>query len=253
MEYEKEELLFKKRIMELAYQAFQRGVSTYSDFLDLNQANLFYQMESSLPQVCFQLWGGYTGAERKMICFYRDDSYQEPDFPMVTVKISPFQKKFSDDLNHRDYLGAVLNLGIERSKIGDILPKQKEAFLFCHRTISPYLLEQLSRIRHTSVSASICEDTDFTYTPDFITVQGTVSSIRLDAVLAVAFQCSRSSMTGFILGKKVFINGRLAESNSIALKEEDIISVRGKGRFIFKGINNQTKKGRYSITLLKYQ
>ena len=70
-----------------------------------------------------------------------------------------------------------------------------------------------------------------------------VSSVRLDALIALAFKASRSSMVSFIEGGHVFVNGKLITSNGYEPKEGDIISVRGKGRFIFDGVSHQTKKG----------
>lgn len=254
---EKEEILLSKRFQELAANALKREVCFYTDFLNLNELTLFYAVQQDKKylgnsHISHQLWGGFHMAERKMICFYTEDLSDEPKFPIDSLTITPRQEKFSEELTHRDYLGAILNLGIERCKIGDILINDKSAIVFCHKSISDYMISQLERIRHTSISVSFCLDTDIHYTPHFTEVTGTVSSVRLDAVLSVAFKNSRSSLIAFINGKKVFVNSRLVLSNSYVLKEGDIVSVRGLGRFIFQGIKNQTKKGRFFVTLLKY-
>ena len=90
------------------------------------------------------------------------------------------------------------------------------------------------------------------FKPNLEEIHGTVSSIRLDSILSVAFHTSRSSLTGLIAGGKVYVNSRLTESNSYTLKEGDVVSVRGMGKFIFKEAGDQTKKNRYKVTLLKY-
>lgn len=89
--------------------------------------------------------------------------------------------------------------------------------------------------------------------PDLAPVTGTCSSVRLDSLIALAFQASRNSMVSFIESGQVFVNGKLISSNGYEPKEGDIISVRGKGRFILDSINGQTKKGRISVRLLRYQ
>lgn len=88
--------------------------------------------------------------------------------------------------------------------------------------------------------------------PKLSPVFGTCSSIRLDALIAIAFQSSRSSMVSFIESGQVFVNGKLVTSNGYEPLEGDIISVRGKGRFRFDGIQGKTKKGRTSVTLMRY-
>ena len=90
-------------------------------------------------------------------------------------------------------------------------------------------------------------------TPDFKEITGTVSNIRLDSIIATAFQSSRNSIIKYIHEGKVFINGKLTTSNGAAVKEGDIISVRGKGRFIFECFIKETKKGRNLIKINLYQ
>ena len=90
-------------------------------------------------------------------------------------------------------------------------------------------------------------------TPQFETISGTCASVRLDSLIGLAFQSSRSSMVSFIEGGQVFVNGKLITSNGYEPKDGDIVSVRGKGRFRYEGIWGQTKKGRYSIKLSRYK
>ncbi|MBQ8039355.1 MAG: RNA-binding protein, partial [Lachnospiraceae bacterium] len=88
--------------------------------------------------------------------------------------------------------------------------------------------------------------------PELKEISSTVASLRLDAFLSVAFQTSRSSLTAFIDGGKTYVNGRLAVKAGMQLEEGDIVSVRGKGRFIVNEIKNMTKKGRIVVSINKY-
>ena len=88
--------------------------------------------------------------------------------------------------------------------------------------------------------------------PEYKEITGTVASLRLDAFLSVAFQTSRSSLATFIEGGKTYINGRLVTKAGAQLEEGDIVSVRGKGRFVVSEIKNITKKGRIVVTINKY-
>lgn len=252
MNIEKEEQILRKRLLELARAADNKGICTYTDFLNLNEINIFFKIKNDIPNISYDLFGGYEEAERKVICFYGCDSVKAFSDYITCIRILPLNKKFSDDLNHRDFLGAIMNLGIERSKIGDILVKEKEGFLFCETVISNYIIESLNKVKHTSVVCNITDMNTDHIQPNFKEIRGTVSSGRLDAVIALAFGTSRSSIIGLIAGGKVFVDGRLVESNSYMLKENEIISVRGHGKFIYKGMQNQTKKGRFYITILKY-
>jgi RNA-binding protein YlmH len=96
------------------------------------------------------------------------------------------------------------------------------------------------------------EQQDFRYEPKYTEVVGTVSSVRLDSILAVAFHTSRSSLSGLIEGGKVFVNSKEVLSNSYLLKENDVVSVRGLGKFLYVGTSYQTKKGRLSVKILLY-
>lgn len=249
---QKEELLLQKRLVELSKIAYQRGIVTFSDFLNLNELNILHTIPKEELHTRYVTFGGYDYSERQMVAFLPDALCYDYEYPISVVKVSPLQKKFSDKLSHRDYLGAILNLGIERCKIGDILVEESYAILFVHKTLENFLLDELRRIKHTSVIATVEDMQDFHYQPATKEIKGTVSSLRLDSLLALAFASSRSKLVAFIEGGKVFVNGKLITSNGYQIKENDIVSVRGLGRFRYIETMSQTKKGRYYVTLELY-
>lgn len=249
---EKEENLLRNRIQELAIAADRRGIPYYTDFLNLNEQSIVHSMERQIGTVTLLNEGGYELAERRMFCFHSHDAYCEADFPITTVKILVKNTKYCDKLTHRDYLGAILNLGIERSKLGDIIVEFPAAYLFCKNDIAEYIATNLVKVRHTQVSCTIVEKQEFTASPKYEEIRKTVSSTRLDAIIAVAFQGSRSSLSGLIAGEKVFVNGKMISSNSYLVKEGDVISVRGYGKFRFQETQAQTKKGRTYVLLQKF-
>lgn len=252
----KEEQLLQRRFRDLAYMADSRGIILFSDFLNLHEQDLLLQMKNDLPGIKYFANGGFPHAERKVLCFCGNQNIKtdsEIEFPISCLHITPNSKKFSDAITHRDVLGAVLNLGIDRSTVGDIIVNDNDSYLFCSLTIHEFIIDQLIRIKNTSVSASLLDKNDFLYKPNLKEITGTVSGVRLDSVLAVAFKGSRSRLQGLIAGGKVFVNSKNILSNSYVLKENDIVSVRGYGKFIFGGIGNQTKKGRFLVKVLLYQ
>lgn len=248
----KEELMFQKRLIELSNVAYRRDIVTFSDFLNLNELNILHSTQKNLFPASYETFGGYEYAERQMVAFLPDALCYEYKYPISVLKIMPSHAKFAEQLSHRDYLGAILNLGIERCKIGDILVTEKECFLFADIKIASYIQESLSRIRHTSVIVEPVEQDCFSYQPRLEEVKGTVASVRLDAVLSVAFPLSRSKLVGLIEGGRIFVNGKLITTNSYHPKKQDIISVRGMGRIVYGGILSETKKGRYYICVYKY-
>lgn len=265
----KEEHFFKNRIIELANIAYQRNVYTYSDFLNLYEINILNNMILSndfLPPVSIELTGGNVYAERKIAVFKSLETYYEENNPISVIKIAPVNSKFADLLNHRDFLGAILNLGIERSKVGDIFirnsvvspPPAKlsaesvEAYVYCIDSITDFILENLSKVKHTNIICTMHSVDDIDIQPKFKEIKGTISNIRLDSVISLAFGSSRNSIVRYIESKKVFVNGKIITSNGYQIKPDDIISVRGFGRFIYNDKIGTTKKGRNLVSLNLY-
>ena len=187
-----------------------------------------------------------------MVAFLPDALCYEYEYPIDVLRVSAVHRKYAESLTHRDYLGALLNLGIERSKIGDLAVTDDSCLIFCHADMSDFVCREFTRVRHTLISVEKMQLSEFHYMPERAEIKGNVSSIRLDSVLSSAFPMSRSKLVGYIEGGKVFVNGKMITSNGYRLKENDIISVRGMGRIQYDSVISETKKGRYFIRLYKY-
>ena len=248
----KEDTMFEKRLIELSKMAYYRDIVTFSDFLNLNELHILHSVPKNLLSSQYETFGGYEYAERQMVAFLPGALSYAVTYPIQALRIAPVHMKFAENLTHRDYLGAVLNLGIDRSKIGDLAVQDEKCLIFCRDTIADYIAEQLVRVRHTMVTAEKMEPGEISYQPALQEMSGTVSSVRLDSVLAIGFPLSRSKLVGYIEGGKVYVNGKLITNNGYHLKENDIISVRGMGRIIYSGILSETRKGRYFVRIYKY-
>lgn len=246
----KEEAMLGKRLVELSNLAYHRGIVMFSDFLNLNELNILHTIPKDMFPARYETCGGYDLSERQMAAFLPDALCFT--YPMKIIHTSPVNKRFAEELTHRDYLGALMNLGIERCKLGDILIEDKDAIIFAKEEIAAYITENLFKVRHTQINACIEDLTDIAYTPRFETLKGTVPSVRLDTVLSVAYPLSRSKLVPLIEGGKVFVNGKMITSNGYHLKPGDIISVRGTGRIMYDDVLSETKKGRYLISVKKY-
>ncbi len=243
--------VFAAHLRDLSEKADRTGRFTFTDFLNLDEQNTLNSMKREL--VCYSLFGGTEGCERLMARFGdADEMGYDVGFPIACILISPLQQKFADELTHRDILGALMHLGIERSCLGDIVLKDNVAWLFALERIAPYLCENLSTVKHTSVS---CEITDALpegalFRTESVNIN--VNSLRADCVIAAAYRLSRGNAEKLFAAQKVFVDGRMIPSGSFLLKPGNIVSVRGSGRFICRDVVNTTKKGRLIAVIEKY-
>ena len=236
--------ILKKRFRELYNRSQNRGIYVYSDFLNAYEQAL---LEEDV-RYGYTLLGGYPDAERKIACFGNENNFgYAPCPPIEIICISPLSEKFADDLSHRDFLGSLMGLGIKRETLGDIVISKNKGYLICLETIAQYIIDNLTKVRHTSVSCELCNEIPLEDLPQPKEKMVTVSSLRLDGIISAVYNLSRSKSSALIDGEKVFINGKLIKSNSAILKEYDIISVRGYGRFRYTEVLGTTKKDRIRI------
>lgn len=246
-----EEQLLKKRILELRKRVSFAYRIEFTDFLNLSEIDT---AKTVLQGSNFMFYGGLPDTERQMLCIAPDEIEITPElFPIRCVQVQPKNVKFAEAISHRDILGSVLGLGLDRDVIGDIFVKDKEAYVLCAERIAEFLTEQLTQVRHTNVHCSLAERDAYAFEKEFRLVTRTVSAVRIDSVAAAAFGVSRSTAATAISGGKVFINGREITSPSASVKEQDVISYRGEGKARLKEIGGLTKKGRISVTLERYQ
>lgn len=239
--------ILMKRLSELSYRAYDRGYTTFSEFLNIDEIS---EMQKAKINGAF-LYGGYSNAERCVAGF--GDELEGYQFPIVCIKIEPAQQKFADKLTHRDFLGSLMNLGINRNTLGDIKIKDNIGYLFCLESISQYIIDSVSRIKHTTVRCETIEEL-----PAFINElpeaeEIIVSSVRADAVVASVYKLSRNQATQLFNQERVFINSKVAYKESLVLKNGDIVSVRGFGKFIFEDVLRKTKKDRNVVTVRVYR
>ena len=242
--------LFKKRLIELANRAYDTGVPTFTPFMGLLEQDIFRRCEMEFSHVPYAMFGGTEGSERVMARFGDEQlcGYSAP-FPIVCIKAAPLSRRFSDELTHRDILGAVMNLGIDRSTTGDIVIRDNIAYLFCNETVAPLIIDSLTRAKHTELHAEAVERPPEGELYKLKRVKINIASERLDCIVKEFLRVGRGEASELIAKGRVFINGKLCESVSKPLKSGDVVSVRGNGRFIFRETVNMTRKGRLSAEI----
>lgn len=238
--------ILEKRFNELNNRAYAHSYNTFSEFLNLDEQSTL----KSLYLPC-TIYGGYDNAERVVAGF--GDGVKASDFPIVCVEIKPVSQKFADKLSHRDFLGALMSLGIKRELLGDIIICNNVGYLFCLDKLAQFVTDTLSTVRHTTVRAVIVnEPPDCAVAlPDAQSL--IVSSLRLDALVSGVFRLSRNESSKLFSAGKVFVNARLVSSASYQVKENDIISVRGMGRFKYLTQLRTTKKDRIAVSVIIYK
>ena len=229
----REEQMLLKHFNDLSERAYYQNRPCFSDFLDMNAQSLLLQFFKG--PIAPVLYGGYDFAERKIAVF----SETPVEYPVCWLEIQPAYPKYAEKLGHRDFLGSILGLGLERSCIGDLLIENSTARILCLERVQDFIIQELTQVRHTSVQAKVIEIPESVARPKFETIHGTVNSLRLDAVISLAFRLSRSQSCGLIESGQVYINSRLNTSNGAVLKDGDMISVRHKGKFIFSDSKNK--------------
>jgi len=240
-----DDTILQNRFLELASRAASRCFYTYTDFLNTAEQELLFNTKT---EICPVLIGGFANAERKIACFGNTKicGYDETP-PIICLKAEPIIQKFADQLAHRDFLGALMGLGVRREVLGDIIIHENCGYLFCLERVSEYIITEFKKVRHTDIKCSVV-----TAPPqDCVTLpeqsQIVIASERLDAVVAAVYKLSRSESQTLFLQKKVYVCNKLCENLTHNPDNGDIISVRTYGRFIYEGIEKETKKGKLRV------
>lgn len=258
---EKENELLLARALELCRRA-ENGEIAFTQFLTPGQQKY---LSRCMPRaaVATDWFGGYRDAERKRLFFLPPyfegldeetrsallaESYAESVLPL-RVKGSGYHK-----LTHRDFLGAALNLGIERDAIGDLsVVNEHEAILFCDALMARFLMENLSRVAGDAVRVSTCVlPPDFDGGRRFEQVTDTVASPRADAVVGALCNLSRENAKALFLAARVEIDEEVVEKYDKEVAAGAILVVRGHGKFIIRSLSDKTKKGRFRLLADRY-
>lgn len=245
--------LLKRRFVELARRAYNSGIFTFTDFLGLAEQAAFAEVSREIFGIEYVKFGGAEGAERVMIRFgsESDLGYDLP-FPISLIKVEPLSQKYAEKLSHRDFLGAIMNLGIERDTMGDIVIIDNVGYIFVKEDMATYIADSLTKVRRTDVRSEVTETLPEgeLYRTERRNVQA--NGERLDALVAKVFSLSREEAQSLFKKRLVFADGREIDSTSYIPKPNEKISVRGHGRFIFIGTQSLTRKGKLNIAIDLY-
>ncbi|MBQ8506427.1 MAG: RNA-binding protein [Clostridia bacterium] len=236
---------------ELALRACYAGNACFTRFLEppMERDALSAANEAG---VCAAFFGGYDGAERRIAAFYTDEAPEAWEYPIACLELK-WNPKYAAP-GHRDLLGAVMGLGLERDATGDIAMGAQEgtAYLFCHRDVESYICGNLESAGRASLKVKSFDGVPALKPPEGVELRVTVSSERLDAVIAAGLRLSRSEAQKLIEAGLVKRSHMIELRGDIHLEEGDLLSIRGHGRMRITAFEGQTRKGRLAVRLFKY-
>ena len=242
--YDSTELIIKNVINRSRKRNYD---CVFFDFHDPKTQH-FVSIALEKEKIPYKYFGGHEEAERKMLCLKEDDESIPGDFPIQLLRCES-----SKEFSHRDMLGVLMNIGIDRSVIGDILVDGKTAYLFIKESFEWHIMDQVDRIGNERVQWTVesTEDVDLPQ-KQFQSIRAVVASLRLDNVVSKAGNFSRKESEQLIRKGLVKVNHIEVYKPSAAVKESDLLSIRGKGRYLLKEELGTTKKGNINILLKKY-
>lgn len=256
--------VLKGRVKDLASSAANRGYLTSTRFLSLSEQTFIKNEIFFLPGnvneylgVEYFFYGGYDNSDRSVIFFLpfyetKENIIDNIEEYLSLYKITPKNIKYKDVLTHRDVLGALMNLGLERDVFGDIICKEDEYYLIALNGLEDNILE-LSKIKHTDILISKIGFKEAKLEREFEEKNINVASLRLDAIIADVYNLSRSNAQELIENECVFVSGRLIIASSYEIKESERISIKGKGKFIFLRVERETRKQRLECKIRMYK
>lgn len=240
--------LFISKLDDAVYLSQKRQKPYFFSFLSEAEQALAKKHLEYIGFKSFSFYGGYDNSERKVLCldYYEDN----PEYPVFALE---FKFRAADKLTHRDFLGALMSLGIERETVGDILVEDGRCVVFVKSEIADYIKNQISKIGRAGVKVS---DADIASLPKGRGVEeksAVVSSLRLDNIVAAVTGLSREKTKNLIISGNVALNFFDCTNISKAVCEGDTVTVRGKGKYVINGVMGETKKHRIRISIIHYR
>lgn len=222
----------------------------YTDFLTETELSEAIGVLSAEYEKNYSVFGGFENAERVMLCVYPD--YMKPENSEFPISCMNVKYRKADKLSHRDFLGALMSLGIKRDTVGDIVINDGEASFFVKEELAPYIEAQIDKIGRVGVEfTDKCVDFE-KISKEYSEHECTVSSLRIDAVLSAALNISRAKAKKLIESGMVAKNSKIVYNTDEGVNNNDKISARGSGKFIVTFGGDMTRKGRYRIIIRKF-
>lgn len=253
MSLEQNERFLSAHISDLCRKSRGSGVPRFSSFLNEREAMIAGEAARA-ERSCPVFYGGYDGAART-VCGFFEQTFAE-DFDEIArnelfpVRAVTFSFRNCDRLSHRDFLGAVLGVGLKREAVGDIAVSEGNAVVFCLDAVAELVLG-ITKIGRTGVVAENGVTKPIVKSEP-LKIETTVSSMRLDCIVGACVNASRDKSASLIKSGLVSADFSVCLEVSSIVKENTVLSIRGYGRFRMSKIVGTTQKGRLRVVLEKF-
>ncbi|MEA4823415.1 MAG: YlmH/Sll1252 family protein [Clostridiaceae bacterium] len=238
------------RVLDCADAAASRAAVTHTAFLTPHERALAGQIA---PGALF--FGGYPSAERTVAVFLPDWADTDTLAAYADLAVIRAVRRDREDSapTHRDYLGALLGLGIRRDMVGDLLVRPDGCDILAAASIAPFLRDNLTSAGRFPLDVTLVELCELIIPEQaFRELRDTVASMRLDGIVAAAFSLSRGKAADAVAAGKVFLNGVPCEKADREVAAGDSISLRGNGKCVLDSVGGVSRKGRICIVLKRY-
>jgi RNA-binding protein YlmH len=249
-EENKELKLFLAHIHELAAQALREQKPEWTDFLEPSLRKEAEAVLKWLSGVRYNACGGYSNSERRRLVIFPDYYIVETIEPALAFL--EITGNHQSPPGHRDYLGALMSLGIKRDKVGDILVGPTGGQVVIAPELTDFIRTNLTEVAAGRVTVVTIEPEQLNLPEKREKIiRSTVASLRLDAIAALGFGDSRTKMAREIKAERVKVNWKAIKSPDLEVAPGAVISIRGRGRVEFREVSGQSKKGRIGIVLAR--
>lgn len=246
--FRKEEMVFIDRVLEWKQRVEDTYVPVVTPFLNPREQFILQSLLSSDDTIHVFFDGRFHNAERKRAVLTVADSIEDEEF-MIEVLSIRYPTKFAT-LKHSAILGSILGCGIQREQVGDIVTDGHNWQVVVSQSVSGYIRDNCRKIGSVTVTLHpVLNEALLTPTNDYKVLQTTVSSMRLDAVIATAFNISRQLSKELIEQNHVTVNWKEENKTHVTVEQFDVVSVRKHGRVILSRLNGLTKNEKYKIEL----
>lgn len=269
----KTDQFFKSKITGIIQRSVSKNTPLFTNFLTSSELETAMEMTKNNPQVVF--YGGHINTKRKIMgafpeyiytCGFglenisdQDEfsdeafSFLQDNFPIDILKVT-FNKKFGEKLSHSDFLGSLMGLSIKRETVGDIIIDNEagQAYLFVLSSVSSYIISEFVMVGRQAVTVQKSDGDDILIKQEYDEIKGFISSLRLDCVVAILCNKSRTKSQDMITQMLVLVNGKQVVKPDFVIKENDVLVIKKHGKFILQNIH-MTKRERFLMNILKYK
>ncbi|MCI8807124.1 MAG: RNA-binding protein [Oscillospiraceae bacterium] len=249
-----EERIVLARALDQLDRAQNRSIPCATQFLSPAQRAALEPLIAACGHPRHLFHGGFEGAERTVCVFL--PHWQEPEDWEPSEELAAVEAAYPPtgaELTHRDLLGGLMGIGLTRERVGDILAGEKTAQIVCLKETAPLILSQFSQAGRYRLNLKEISLAQLSPAPNQVKlVHDTVSTLRLDAVLASGFSLARGKAADAIAGGRVSLNHRECLKPDRAVAQGDTITCRGLGKCVLKRVGGQSRKGRIIIEIERY-